>query len=156
MNTTPTDLRPPYDPRTPCAPHGPGARRLRMAAVAALSAALLAAGGAGTFASAAATPKPTASSSQSATAAVTLTATPATVKRGEKVSFTGRTKGVPVGTKVVLQHKYGAKWTTLRASTAVKQGSSFAFDNTFRDKGKEQLRVMVGDAVSPTVTVTVN
>ncbi|MFI5986054.1 hypothetical protein ACIBEA_35000 [Streptomyces sp. NPDC051555] len=141
--------------RGPRGPWGRSGRRVRMAAVGALSAALLAAGAAGTFASAAATPKPKPSPSASASASVTLTATPTTVKAGDKVTFTGRTKGVPIGTKVVLQHKYGAKWTTLRASTTVKQGSSYSLDNAFRDKGKEQLRVMVGDAVSPTVDVTV-
>ncbi|MFJ7203457.1 hypothetical protein ACIQWR_07980 [Streptomyces sp. NPDC098789] len=144
--------------RGPRGPWGRSGRRVRMAAVGALSAALLAAGAAGTFASAAATPKPkpSPSASASASASVTLTATPTTVKAGDKVTFTGRTKGVPIGTKVVLQHKYGAKWTTLRANTTVKQGSSYSLDNAFRDKGKEQLRVMVGDAVSPTVDVTVN
>ncbi|WP_330328646.1 hypothetical protein OHS33_02095 [Streptomyces sp. NBC_00536] len=153
MNATPSDLR------GPRGAYGPRGRRVRMAAVGALSAALLAAGAAGTFASAAASPKPSPSASASAstsTATVTLTATPTTVKAGGKVTFTGRTKGVPIGAKVVLQHKYGTKWTTLHASTTVKQGSSYSLDNTFRDKGKEQLRVMVGDAVSPTVTVTVN
>ncbi|MDJ0383110.1 hypothetical protein [Streptomyces sp. G-G2] len=136
-------------------------RCARIAATGALSVALLAAGAAGTFASAASgaaslKPSPTVSASAGkSTATVTLTATPASVKTGEKVTFTGRTKGVPIGTKVVLQHKNGTKWTTLHASTAVKKGSSFALDNTFRDKGKEQLRVMVGEAVSPTVTVNV-
>ncbi|MER5733528.1 hypothetical protein ABT084_35230 [Streptomyces sp. NPDC002138] len=155
MNATPSDLRASRSPRGLRGPYGPRGRRVRMAAVGALSAALLAAGAVGTVASAATNAKPTPSASQSAAATVTLTATPATVKTGGKVSFTGRTKGVPIGTKVVLQHKYGAKWTTLRASTTVKQGSSFALDSTFRDKGKEELRVMVGEAVSPTVTVTV-
>ncbi|MET3986933.1 hypothetical protein [Streptomyces sp. PvR034] len=150
MNAATTYLRGPRGPR------GRSGRRVRMAAVGVLSAALLAAGAGGTFASAAATPKPKPSPSASASASVTLTATPTTVKAGDKVTFTGRTKGVPIGTKVVLQHKYGAKWTTLRASTTVKQGSSFSLDNAFRDKGKEQLRVMVGDAVSPTVDVAVN
>lgn len=78
------------------------------------------------------------------------------MKAGEKVTFTGRTKGLPIGTKVVLQHKNGSKWTTLHANTLIKQGSSLSFDNTFKNKGKEELRVMAGDLTSPPVTVTVN
>ncbi|WP_424216784.1 hypothetical protein ACN20G_32255 (plasmid) [Streptomyces sp. BI20] len=111
-------------------------------------------------AGAAPSPKPKPSSSTSASASakageLTLTATPTTVKVGGKAVFTGRTKGLPIGTKVTLQHKHGTSWTTLKSETAVKKGSSFSLDYTFRTKGKEELRVKAGDAVSPTVTVTV-
>ncbi|MEV7723502.1 hypothetical protein AB0P15_02060 [Streptomyces sp. NPDC087917] len=129
----------------------------RMAAAGLLSAALLTAGGLATTASAAATPSPSASksASKSATGEITFKATPTEVKAGEKVTFTGRTKGLPIGTKVVLQHKNGSKWTTLHANTLIKQGSSYSLDNAFKTKGKEELRVTAGEATSPTVTVTV-
>ncbi|MFE3579692.1 hypothetical protein [Streptomyces vinaceus] len=77
------------------------------------------------------------------------------MKAGEKVTFTGRSKGLPIGTKVVLQHKNGSKWTALHANTLIKQGSSFSFDNTFKTKGKEELRVMAGNWTSPSTTVTI-
>ncbi|MFE2551223.1 hypothetical protein ACFXGI_22140 [Streptomyces sp. NPDC059355] len=117
-------------------------------AAGALSAALLTGGGLAT--ATAATPTPSAAAGE-----ISLKATPTEVKAGEKVTFTGRTKGLPIGTKVVLQHKNGSKWTTLHANTLIKQGSSFSFDNTFKNKGKEELRVMAGDWTSPTTTVII-
>ncbi|MFE2283972.1 hypothetical protein ACFXDJ_07360 [Streptomyces sp. NPDC059443] len=131
------------------------ARIARFVAAGALSAALLIGGGLAAAATSAAAATPTPSASKSAAGEITLKATPTEVKAGEKVTFTGRTKGLPIGTKVVLQHKNGSKWTTLHANTLIKQGSSFSFDNTFKNKGKEELRVTAGDSTSPSVTVTV-
>ncbi|MFE2143526.1 hypothetical protein ACFXA3_17590 [Streptomyces sp. NPDC059456] len=131
-------------------------RIARIAAAGALSAALLTAGGLATATTSAASAKPAPAASASAAAGeITLKATPTSVQAGEKVTFTGRTKGLPIGTKVVLQHKNGDKWTTLHANTVVKQGSSFSFDNTFKTKGKEELRVSAGNRTSPSTTVTV-
>ncbi|WP_051696364.1 hypothetical protein [Streptomyces sp. NRRL S-244] len=125
-------------------------RIARVLAAGALSAVLLSGGGvAAATSAAAATPTP------SAAGEITLTAKPTEVKAGEKVTFTGRTKGLPIGTKVVLQHKNGSKWTTLHANTLVKQGSSFSFDNTFKNKGKEELRVTAGNWTSPSTTVII-
>ncbi|MFE2479720.1 hypothetical protein [Streptomyces sp. NPDC059389] len=133
-------------------------RIARILAAGALSAALLTGGGvatatatAATSAATAATPTPSAAAGE-----ISLKATPTEVKAGEKVTFTGRTKGLPIGTTVVLQHKNGSKWTTLHANTLIKQGSSFSFDNTFKNKGKEELRVKAGDWTSPSTTVIVH
>ncbi|MFK0046344.1 hypothetical protein ACIQU4_20025 [Streptomyces sp. NPDC090741] len=127
-------------------------RIARILASGALSAVLLTGGGLATAATSAvaATPAP------SSTGEISLTATPTEVKAGEKVTFTGRTKGLPIGTKVVLQHKNGSKWTTLHTNTLIKQGSSFSFDNTFKNKGKEELRVMAGNWTSPSTTVIIH
>ncbi|MEV0990303.1 hypothetical protein [Streptomyces sp. NPDC049949] len=130
-------------------------RIARVLAAGTLSAVLLTGGGlatatAATSAATAAMPTPSAAAGE-----ISLKATPTEVKAGEKVTFTGRTKGLPIGTKVVLQHKNGSKWTTLHANTLIKQGSSFSFDNTFKNKGKEELRVMAGDWTSPSTTVIV-
>ncbi|MFF4186883.1 hypothetical protein ACFYZ9_27205 [Streptomyces sp. NPDC001691] len=133
-------------------------RCARTFAAGALSAALLTAGAAGTVASAATSAKPSPSASASAsksTASITVKATPTSVKAGDKVTFTGRTKGMPIGSKLVLQHKKGNKWTTLQASTTVKQGSSYSLDAKLNDKGKQELRVKYDEVTSPTVTVTV-
>ncbi|MFJ3175833.1 hypothetical protein ACIPJK_34380 [Streptomyces roseus] len=129
-------------------------RIARFLASGALSAALLTAGGLTTSTATAATPA-AATPAPSPAGEITLKATPTDVKAGEKVTFTGRSKGVPIGTKVVLQHKNGSKWTTLHANTLIKQGSSFSFDNTFKTKGKEELRVMAGNWTSPSTTVTI-
>ncbi|MCT9091186.1 hypothetical protein N4G70_20305 [Streptomyces sp. ASQP_92] len=128
-------------------------RCVRTLAAGALSAALLTAGAVGTVASAA-TPKPSPSASKTA-ASITVKASSTSVKAGDKVTFTGRTKGLPIGTKLVLQHKKGNKWTTLQASTVVKQGSSYSLDAKLNDKGKQDLRIKYDEVVSPTVSVTV-
>ncbi|MFJ8312210.1 MULTISPECIES: hypothetical protein [unclassified Streptomyces] len=148
-------------------------RCARTFAAGALSAALLTAGAAGTFASAATSPKPSpsvsaskpaattakpspsVSASKSTAAITTIKATPDSVKAGDKVTFTGRTKGMPIGSKLVLQHKKGGKWTTLQASTTVKQGSSYSLDAKLNDKGKQELRIKYDEVTSPSVTVTV-
>ncbi|MFG3286781.1 hypothetical protein [Streptomyces sp. NPDC048111] len=129
-------------------------RCVRTFAAGALAAGLLAGGGAGTFAWAAASPKPTPSAS-AASGSITVKASVTSVKSGDKVTFTGRTKGMPIGSKLVLQHKKGGKWTTLQAGGTVKQGSSYTFDAKLNDKGKQELRVKYGEVTSPTVTVTV-
>ncbi|MFI9064171.1 hypothetical protein ACIGQE_20140 [Streptomyces sp. NPDC053429] len=131
----------------------PRNRPARLLAAGALSLALWTAGAVGTASAAAFPPRPAATQPAGE---VSVKANPTDVKTGDKVTFTGRTKGVPIGSKVVLQHENGSKWTTLHASTAVKQGSSYSLDTTFRSKGKEQLRVMVAGATSPTVTVNVS
>ncbi|WP_405486447.1 hypothetical protein [Streptomyces sp. NBC_00096] len=131
-------------------------RTARAFAAGVLSVALLTAGGFATTASAATeATTPPGPPVSTAIGEITFKATPTEVKAGEKVTFTGRSKGLPIGTKVVLQHKYGSKWTTLHASTLIKQGSSYQFDNAFRNKGREELRLAAGDVFSPTVTVTV-
>jgi hypothetical protein len=133
-------------------------RCARTFAAGALSAALLTAGAVGTFGHAAASPKPKPSPSTSASksaASITVKASSASVKAGDKVTFTGRTKGMPIGSKLVLQHKKGSKWTTLQASTTVKQGSSYSLDAKLNDKGKQELRIKYDEVISPSVTVTV-
>ncbi|MEU3372948.1 hypothetical protein ABZ734_21100 [Streptomyces sp. NPDC006660] len=131
-------------------------RCARASAAGALSAVLLVAGGTDAFASAGTSAKPSPSvSATKATGSITVKATPGSVKAGGKVTFTGRTKGMPIGSKLVLQHKKGSKWTTLQAGTTVKKGSSYSFDAKLNDKGKQELRVKADNGTSPTVTVTV-
>ncbi|MFD7018793.1 hypothetical protein [Streptomyces sp. NPDC059161] len=132
-------------------------RCVRTFAAGALSAALLTAGAAGTFASAATSPKPSPSVSVSKpSASITVKATPTTVNAGGKVVFAGRTKGLPIGSTLVLQHKKGSNWTTLQASTLVKKGSAYTLNAKLNDKGKQELRIKYDGVYSPTVTVTVN
>lgn len=77
------------------------------------------------------------------------------MKAGESVTFTGRSKGLKIHTKVTLQHKKDGKWNSLKASTTVKNGSGYTLNAKLNTKGKEQLRVMADKTASPTVTVNV-
>ncbi|MFJ2814497.1 hypothetical protein ACIQOU_33450 [Streptomyces sp. NPDC091279] len=112
----------------------------RIAAVALVSAALVA--GSATVASAAPAPKPTISLSASTTHA----------KKGQAVAFSGKVSGLKDGSKVVLQEKVGAKWIATPVSTKVKKG---AYRLTDKFKATETLRVVDGKATSKPVTVTV-
>ncbi|MFI5618005.1 hypothetical protein [Streptomyces sp. NPDC051567] len=138
-------------PRTRCA---------RTLAAGVLSAALLTAGTAtGAFA---ATPTPhstpsTHSSTHPAVKSViTVKANKTEVKAGDTVTFTGRAKGLKPGSKVVLQHKNNGKWTTLKASTTVKNDDTYTLNAKLNTKGKQQLRVKDDKTTSLPVVVTVN
>ncbi|QDN94770.1 hypothetical protein FNV58_00055 (plasmid) [Streptomyces sp. RLB1-9] len=101
------------------------------------------------------TAKPTRTGMGMANGSITARASKAQVKAGQSVTITGRAKGVKVGTKVVLLHMHNGKWTALKSSTVLKNGSSYSLVTKFNNKGTEQLRVMAGKVVSPTVVVTV-
>ncbi|MFJ5307379.1 hypothetical protein [Streptomyces sp. NPDC088350] len=121
-------------------------RGTRTIAAGALSLALLSAGTASAFA---------ASPSPSAMGSITVKADKSTVKAGDKVTFTGRTKGLKVGTKLVLQHEKAGKWNALKGSATVKNGSSYSLTAKLNTKGQEHLRIAAGTTYSPTVTVKV-
>ncbi|MEV6111476.1 hypothetical protein AB0L59_02915 [Streptomyces sp. NPDC052109] len=128
----------------------------------ALSVALLSGGTAGALA-ATGTPSPMTSptvSPATGMASITLTAKPTSVKAGHSVVFTGRTKGLKVGSPLVLQQQTNGKWMPLRATGKVKTGSSYAITTKLSKKGTHTLRVASatksGKVYSPTVTVTVS
>lgn len=123
-------------------------------AAGALSLALLSAGTASAFA-ASPSPKASPKASPSAMGSITVKADKSTVKAGDKVTFTGRTKGLKVGTKLVLQHEKAGKWNALNGSTTVKNGSSYSLTAKLNTKGQEHLRIAAGTTYSPTVTVKV-
>ncbi|MFI9805611.1 hypothetical protein ACIHEJ_14795 [Streptomyces sp. NPDC052301] len=120
----------------------------------ALSAALLSGGTAGALAAT----KPSPDSTMAAS--ITITAHGNTVKAGDKVKITGRTKGLNVGAPLVLQHMKNDKWVPLRATAKVKKGSSYAILAQLGTKGMEKLRVAgvnaSGKVYSPPVTVKVS
>jgi hypothetical protein len=137
----------------------------RSLAAGVLSLALLSAGTAGAFA-AEAKPKPSPSMtkhspsakpspSMSTAASITIKASTTSVKAGNTVTFTGHTKGLKVGTHLVLQHQKGTKWTALKASTTVKNGSTYSLTAKLNTKGTQHLRISAGTVHSPVVTVTV-
>ncbi|MEU0051339.1 hypothetical protein [Streptomyces sp. NPDC006309] len=123
---------------------------LRTLGAGALSVVLLSGGTAGALA---------ASPSPSAMASITAEANKTEVKAGDKVTFTGRTKGLKIGSPLVLQHEKSGKWTSLRATGKVKKGSSYALIAKLNTKGAEHLRIASvgasGKVYSPTLTVKV-
>jgi hypothetical protein len=139
--------------------HRPVSRAL---AAGALSLALLSAGTAGAFAAEAkptpapSSPRPKPSPSMSAMGSITIRASKTSVKAGDKVTFTGRTQGLRIGTPLVLQHQNHGKWIPLKASVKVKNGSAYSLTAKINTKGTEQLRIAAGKTHSPTVTVKVN
>lgn len=88
-------------------------------------------------------------------AAIVIRADRTQVKSGQVVTFSGTTRGLKIGSTVVLQHHNGTKWVNMPEHTLVKQGSTYilAFKPTF--KGKQLYRVSVGRTMSLPVTITV-
>lgn len=131
----------------------------RALTVGALSAALVAGGTTGALAATSPSPSPhhtTHSGTHSmAVASITIKADHTTVKKGQKVMFTGRTKGLKIGTVLVLQSRHGSKWTSLKEHTTVKKGSSYRLTASFNTKGTEHLRIAAGKVYSPVVTLKV-
>lgn len=86
---------------------------------------------------------------------ISITPNRTTIKAGDTVTFTGRTKGLRIGSTVVLERYNGKNWVALKATTVVKKGSSYSLHTTLTTKGATKLRVTVGKTVSAPVTVTV-
>ena len=145
-------------------------RSTRTFAIGALSAALLTAGTAGAFA-AEPNPNPKAPkathmsepkatlkpNSKIRTATITTQVNRPEVMAGQRVTFTGRTDGLKIGSPVVLERYDGGKWTPLKTDirTIINQRSNYTLATRMDYKGQEQYRVRVGDVVSQPVYVTV-
>ncbi|WP_449341354.1 hypothetical protein, partial [Streptomyces canarius] len=112
---------------------------LRALGAGVLSVALLSGGTTGALA---------ASPSPSSMASITVKADKTEVKAGDKVTFTGRTKGLEVGSPLVLQHEKSGRWIPLRATAKVKKGNSYALiaklntkgAGVLADRGRERVR----------------
>ncbi|MEU8585701.1 hypothetical protein AB0C59_01615 [Streptomyces sp. NPDC048664] len=143
-------------------------RSSRALAVCAVSAALVASGATAAFAVDPVVPN-TDNSSQSssdtgslvtnpgrALAAAIIVKTDRTqVRSGELVTLSGTTRGLKIGSPVVLQHFDGVKWVNLPDRAMVRTGSTYrlAFKPTIR--GKQQYRVMVSRTMSLPVSINV-
>ncbi|TJZ95838.1 hypothetical protein [Actinacidiphila oryziradicis] len=136
------------------------AHRFRTVAIGAACAALLAGGAGVATAAPASTPNVAAASvsapSPKAKASITVKANTMSVKPGQTVTLTGKTKGIAAGSKLTVQQMDKGKWTTLHASTTVNHDSSYRVRVNLIKKGTEMLRVTDGKTVSPTVTITVH
>jgi hypothetical protein len=120
----------------------------RIAAVAALSAVLVAGGA--TAANAAAPAKKHAPKSS-----ISISASATHVQVGASITFSGSTTGLSKGSTVTLQEQNThGKWVSLHASTTVDRQSSYSINGTL-GKGKQTLRVVDGTTTSSSVTVVV-
>ncbi|MEU9446289.1 hypothetical protein AB0D42_36660 [Streptomyces sp. NPDC048304] len=106
------------------------------------------------------TPGGTMASPTTGMASITVRAHKSSVKAGQTVNFTGRTKGLKIGTPLVLQHMKSGKWTPLKATAKVRRGSSYSIVAKLNTKGTETLRVAAANGsakvYSSTVTVKVS
>ncbi|OIK00119.1 hypothetical protein [Streptomyces colonosanans] len=144
-------------------------RSTRVFAVGALSAALLTAGTAGAFA---AEPNPNPKATRMAEPKATLKPNPQVphrsasittkvnrteVRVGDRVTLTGRTDGLEIGSPVVLERYYSGKWEPMSTDihATINKASNYTLDTRLPYKGREQLRVRVGNVVSQPVAVTV-
>ncbi|MFB7636065.1 hypothetical protein ACFC0M_34685 [Streptomyces sp. NPDC056149] len=134
------------------------AYHLRTAVIGAACAALLA-GGAGT-AIAAPSAVPDLHTATVATAKtheeIGVKASAKSIKAGQTVTLSGRTKGIKTDSKLTVQHMNKGKWTTLHANTKTKHGGYYSVKVKLSKKGQEKLRVAHGKTHSSTVTVTVH
>ncbi|MEU2716876.1 hypothetical protein [Streptomyces sp. NPDC007205] len=123
-----------------------------------LSVALLSGGTAGAFAAGSAAPSAGSAPPSPTTgmASITINVNKSAVKAGQMVKFTGRTKGLKIGTPLVLQHEKNGKWTNLKSTAKVRKGSSYELLARLNTKGTEHLRVAAGHVYSPAVTVKVS
>jgi plastocyanin len=137
----------------------------RIAAVAVLSAALVAGGA--TAANAAAPAKHAPAKHASAPAkhapakkhapasSISISASTNRVRVGDSVTFSGSATGLSKGSTVTLQEQNAhGKWVSLDASTTVDRHSSYSVSDTL-GMGKQTLRVVDGDTTSSSVTVIV-
>jgi len=137
---------------------------IRTATIGAVSAALLAGGVLGAAAPITAHPakKPMPTSKMSekpmpgrVMGSITIKATPTTIRSGGTVVFTGRTKGLRIGTKLILQERLRGRWIPLSA-TSIKAGNSYILKSALNAKGRQQLRVVQMNTTSPWTTVIVH
>jgi type IV pilus biogenesis protein CpaD/CtpE len=131
---------------------------IRIAAVGALAAALLAGGA---TAANAAVPAQHFSTNRAVAAkhapapSISIAASTTRVRAGKSVTFTGSTSGLQNGSTLTLQEQVRGRWVSLSASTTVKRSNSYRITGTLSSKGKQTLRVVDGRTASPSVTVAV-
>jgi hypothetical protein len=139
-------------------------RSSRALAVGAISVALLTSGVATAFAVNPVAPNASPSASMTkkqdtpnaaVAAAIDVRADRTEVKHGQVVTFTGSTKGLPVGSTVMLQRHNGTAWVNLPDHTLVKKGDTYVLIAKLDTTGKQMYRVSDGKAVSEAVTITV-
>ncbi|WP_328328900.1 MULTISPECIES: hypothetical protein [unclassified Streptomyces] len=129
---------------------------LRLAAVSTLAAATVALAGTAAMADAPTAPStPVAQTVVAAKASITAKPSVSSVKAWQLFRVTGTTTGLKAGAKVTLQQKQGSKWVSLPASAPVNHNGSYSLGVKLGIKGKNQLRIVSGNTVSPVFTVTV-
>jgi len=118
----------------------------------------LAAGGLGIAGAlqAGATPDSTrTSTSVTALPTISIKAGKATAKVWTKVSLTGKSTGVPAGTKVQVQRKQNGKWVNFPATTTVTKSGTYSVWVKSGRVGVNQFRVLTPKVASSPVSVTI-
>ncbi|MGW1161256.1 hypothetical protein ACWD5Q_12000 [Streptomyces sp. NPDC002513] len=88
-------------------------------------------------------------------ASITVQPSQTELRLGESVSFTGRTQGLKTGDVLNLERYSGGKWVIVK-SVRVAQGDTYRIASTkLANRGTERFRVIHGNTMSPTVTLTV-
>ncbi|GAA0594082.1 hypothetical protein [Streptomyces crystallinus] len=128
---------------------------LRIAAVGVISAVSVVL--AGTVASAATPAVAGASVAQATGVKVSITAKPSvtSVKAWQLFRVNGSATGLKAGSKMVLQQKQGKNWVSLPAVTPLSSKGTYSLGVKLGLKGKNELRIVNGKAVSPVFNVTV-
>ncbi|MEV6024605.1 hypothetical protein [Streptomyces sp. NPDC052036] len=126
-------------------------RSARVLPAGVLAAALLAAGAPGAFAAT----HTEAKSVNVIAASITVQPSKTQLTLGESVTFTGRTQGLKAGDVLNLERFSGGKWVIVK-TVKVAQGDTYAISATkLPARGTEKFRVIHGNTMSPTVTLTV-
>jgi hypothetical protein len=143
----------------------------RIAAIAVLSAALVAGGATAANAAAPAKhapartapakaapakkPAPAKKHAPAPASSISISASATRARVGDSITFSGSTTGLSKGSTVTLQEQNAhGKWVSLDASTTVDRHSSYSVSDTL-GMGKQTLRVVDGDTTSSSVTVVV-
>ncbi|MFJ5529405.1 hypothetical protein [Streptomyces sp. NPDC093261] len=126
-------------------------RSARVLPTGVLAVALLTAGAPGAFAAT----HTDAKSANVIAASITVQPSKTELRMGESVTFTGRTQGLKAGDVLNLERYSGGKWVIVK-SVRVAQGDTYTISATkLAVRGTERFRVIHGNTMSPTVTVTV-
>ncbi|MEV6319216.1 hypothetical protein [Streptomyces sp. NPDC051776] len=135
-------------------------RRTTVAAAVVLSASLVLGTAAGAYAATSAQPGEAVAAktgivSALAEPALTAASNASSVKAWQEFRVSGKAESIAAGTKLTLQQKQRSKWVSLPAVAVVNKSGSYSLRVKLGLKGKNQLRIVGGRAVSPVVNVTV-
>jgi hypothetical protein len=137
----------------------------RIAAIAVLSAALVAGGATAANAAAPAKhapartapakPAPAKKHAPAPASSISISSSATRARVGDSITFSGSTTGLSKGSTVTLQEQNShGKWVSLDATATVDRHSSYSISDTL-GKGTQTLRVVDGDTTSSSVTVVV-
>jgi hypothetical protein len=126
---------------------------IRIVAVGAMSAALIA-GGATAASAAAPAQNPFDAGKPART--ISISASSTHVRAGQSVTLSGSTSGLQKGSTVTIQEQVRGRWVSQSASSTVSRSNAYKVTDRLTSKGRQTLRVVDGSTVSPSVSVVVS